>query len=70
MFWATSIAGPWNGGSDIAPPTENTYKSQNTFELTIKGSQRTTYIYMGDGWDSKGSGASTYVWLPMNVNAR
>lgn len=70
VFTATSISGPWTGGSNIAPESEKTYKSQNTFELTIKGSNQTTYVYMGDAWDSKGSAASNYVWLPMAVSPR
>ena len=68
VFTATSIKGPWTGGSDIAPEAENTYNSQNTFELTIAGSAATTYIYMGDSWDSSGGTSSNYVWLPMSVN--
>ena len=70
VFWANSLAGPWTGGTDIAPADAKTYGSQNTFELTIKGTKKTTHIFMGDAWDSKGSAASNYVWLPMNVNAR
>ncbi|XXH05913.1 hypothetical protein Hte_012355 [Hypoxylon texense] len=69
VFWSTSINGPWTGGSDIAPQDQNTYGSQNTFELTVAGSQKTTYIYMGDAWDSKGGASSNYVWAPMNINA-
>ncbi|KAB5525557.1 Arabinanase/levansucrase/invertase [Coniochaeta sp. 2T2.1] len=68
VFTATSLSGPWTGGSNIAPASEKTYNSQNTFVLTVKGSQQTTYIYMGDSWDSKGSTGSNYVWLPMVVN--
>ncbi|KAI1283306.1 glycosyl hydrolase [Xylaria sp. FL0933] len=68
VFWATSINGPWTGGTDIAPTAQNTYGSQNTFELTITGSQKTTYIYMGDAWDSNGGVNSNYVWLPMTVD--
>ncbi|KAK7757532.1 hypothetical protein SLS62_000547 [Diatrype stigma] len=69
VFYSDSIQGPWEGGSDIAPQNENTYNSQNTFELTVKGSKQTTYIYMGDSWDSKGGSDSNYVWLPMDINA-
>ncbi|KAI4864827.1 carbohydrate-binding module family 35 protein [Hypoxylon rubiginosum] len=69
VFWSNSINGPWAGGSDIAPQAQNTYNSQNTFELTVAGSQKTTYIYMGDSWDSKGGASSNYVWAPMNINA-
>ncbi|KAF2003651.1 carbohydrate-binding module family 35 protein [Amniculicola lignicola CBS 123094] len=68
MFWASSISGSWNGPYGIAPEAQKTYNSQNTFELTIKGSQKTTYIYMGDSWDSKGGPDSNFVWLPMNVD--
>lgn len=69
VFWATSLNGPWSGGSDIAPQDQKTYGSQNTFELTVKGSQKTTYVYMGDAWDSKGGASSNYVWAPLNINA-
>ncbi|KAF2839214.1 carbohydrate-binding module family 35 protein [Patellaria atrata CBS 101060] len=69
MFWTDKlVGGSWNGPSNVAPEDQKTYNSQNTFELTVKGSQRTTYIYMGDSWDSKGGPDSNYVWLPMNVN--
>jgi hypothetical protein len=67
LFYANGITGSWNGPSDIAPESEKTYNSQNTFELTIAGSETTTYIYMGDSWDSTGGPSSTYVWLPMTV---
>lgn len=56
------------GQTGIAPEAENTYNSQNTFELTIVGSKKTTYIYMGDSWDSKGGPDSNYVWLPIVVD--
>ncbi|KAJ4414595.1 hypothetical protein N0V82_007837 [Gnomoniopsis sp. IMI 355080] len=68
VFWATSLSGTWSGGTDIAPEANNTYGSQNTFELTIAGSQATAYIYMGDAWDSTGGTDSNYVWLPMAVD--
>ena len=68
MFYATSISGAWNGPYSIAPESTNTYGSQNTFELVIDGSEQTTYIYMGDAWDSTGGTSSNYVWLPMSVD--
>lgn len=52
----------------IAPEAEKTYNSQNTFEFTVTGSKTTTYIYMGDSWDSKGGPDSNYVWLPIAVD--
>jgi hypothetical protein len=66
-YWATNIAGPWTGSTDIAPPSVNTYNSQNTAELVIKGTSTTTYVFMGDAWDSKGTDASNYEWLPISV---
>jgi hypothetical protein len=68
VWYAPSLAGPWQGGTDIAPEAEKTYGSQNTFELTIAGSKVTTYIYMGDAWDSTGGVSSNYMWLPMTVD--
>jgi hypothetical protein len=67
MFYASSLTGSWKGPYDIAPPAENTYGSQNTFELEIKGSTQTTYIYMGDAWKDNGGASSNYIWLPMKV---
>jgi hypothetical protein len=70
VFWTDKLeGGSWNGPSDIAPQAENTYNSQNTFELTITGSNKTTYIYMGDAWDKKGGADSNYVWLPISVDS-
>ncbi|KAK6538427.1 hypothetical protein TWF694_010012 [Orbilia ellipsospora] len=68
VYWATSLSGPWTGPADIAPEDQNTYGSQNTHELVIKGSAATTYIYLGDAWDSSGTSASNYMWLPMAVS--
>ncbi|KAF2643587.1 Arabinanase/levansucrase/invertase [Massarina eburnea CBS 473.64] len=69
MFWTDKLSGgSWNGPYAIAPESEKTYNSQNTFQLTIAGSKKTTYIYMGDSWDSKGGPDSNYVWLPMTVD--
>lgn len=70
MFYSSSLTGSWTGPYDIAPQAENTYNSQNTFELTIKGSSKTTYIYMGDSWDSKGGTDSNYIWSPISASAR
>ncbi|KAJ6459031.1 Arabinanase/levansucrase/invertase [Mycena sanguinolenta] len=67
-YWATSLAGPWSGGTDIAPESVKTYNSQNSAELVISGTSTTTYIFLGDVWDSTGSDASNYEWLPITVS--
>jgi beta-xylosidase len=70
MFWTDKLAGgSWNGPYSIAPESQKTYNSQNTFELTVTGTKKTTYVYMGDSWDSKGGPDSNHVWLPMSVDA-
>ena len=70
VFWTGNLeGGSWNGPTDIAPPNENTYNSQNTFELTVQGSKKTTYIYMGDSWVKGGGAGSTYIWLPIQVDS-
>lgn len=78
----TTGASPQDIWTDIVPADENsttdtfTCDSQTFFVLPVHGSQKTTYIYLGDRWDSsniqKGAGDSlgdsSYVWLPMTVN--
>ncbi|KAJ7745067.1 hypothetical protein B0H16DRAFT_1321886, partial [Mycena metata] len=68
VYWATSLAGPWQGGTDIAPEAVNTYNSQNSAELVITGTSTTTYIFLGDAWDINGTDASNYEWLPISVS--
>ncbi|KAJ7359901.1 Arabinanase/levansucrase/invertase [Mycena albidolilacea] len=68
VYWATALAGPWQGGTDIVPEAVNTYNSQNSAELVIKGTSMTSYIFLGDAWDSTGSDASNYEWLPIAVS--
>lgn len=71
MFWTDKLnGGTWNGPYGIAPENEKTYNSQNTFQLTVQGSKKTTYVYMGDSWDSKGGPDSNYIWLPMVIDSK
>lgn len=44
---------------------ETTYHSQPAFILTIRGTQETSYIYVGDRWDGKNYHNSRYVWYPL-----
>lgn len=67
VFHAMNLSGPWIGPGDIAPEDTNTYNSQNTYDLIIKGSERTTYVYMGDMWTIDGDAKSNYLWLPISV---
>lgn len=65
---ATSLSGPWTVPSSLAPNSPNTYDSQDAYILPVTGSRGTTYIYMGDRWDSTGLGNSRYIWLPLIFN--
>ncbi len=68
---APSMSGPWTERGDFSPDSSNTYDSQSTFVVPVSGSAGTTYMYMGDRWDSStrtSFGNSRYVWLPLAVN--
>jgi hypothetical protein len=66
--YATSIGGPWSTPVDIAVPGTDTYKSQTTYVVPVTGSSGTTYMYMGDRWNSGDITGSTYVWLPLEIS--
>ena len=69
---ATSLSGPWSAYQDFAPAGTNTFNSQDTWVLPVTGSSGTTYMYMGDRWDSSNVPSSlansTYVWLPLTLS--
>lgn len=64
---ATNIAGPWSKWNLFAPEGSETFDSQTAYIFSVKGSQGTAVMYMGDRWNASDLGASTYVWLPLNV---
>lgn len=64
---APSLAGPWSGFKDIAPPLTKTYDSQTAFILPVMGSKTTSYIYLGDRWKSENLTDSRYIWLPLTI---
>ncbi|RZS94435.1 family 43 glycosylhydrolase [Cuneatibacter caecimuris] len=45
-----------------------TFYSQPTNIMAVTGSEGTSYVYMGDHWNSKKLGSSTYVWLPLTID--
>lgn len=45
-----------------------TYQSQSTYIITVTGSDKTTYIYAGDRWNSGNLSMSQYVWAPLTVS--
>ncbi|KAH8596313.1 glycosyl hydrolase [Bisporella sp. PMI_857] len=67
-FRADSLAGPWSQPFIVAPLNTRTYSSQSGFTLRIKGKKKTTYLYLGDQWDSNSLWESRYIWLPIDID--
>ncbi|MCZ4126011.1 RICIN domain-containing protein [Streptomyces sp. H39-S7] len=65
---ATSITGNWSSWRSFAPPGTNTCNSQTTSIQPIAGSSTTSYVFMGDRWNSGNLTDSRYIWEPLTVN--
>lgn len=69
-FRADSLSGPWSQPFIAAPLNTRTFNSQSGFLLTIPGSKKTTYLYIGDQWDSNTIWESRYIWLPIAIDEK
>ncbi|KAH7117578.1 glycoside hydrolase family 43 protein [Dendryphion nanum] len=67
-FRASSLSGPWSQPFIVSPLNTRTFSSQSGFSLRINGTKDTTYLYLGDQWDSNSLWESRYIWLPMTIN--
>lgn len=67
-FYSKSLAGPWDAGGNIAVANTHTYESQVGFAVTVKGSEKTTFLYTGDRWSVNNYSMSRVVLLPIEVN--
>jgi hypothetical protein len=65
---STSLAKGWATWKLFAPKGSKTFNSQTTFVLPVVGSAATTYVFMGDRWQSASLGTSPYIWLPLTVS--
>lgn len=70
VYSAQNLSGPWSVQSYINPFGTRTWNSQNTFELTIKGTEGSFTMFMGDRWIYPDLPNSTYVWLPVDVQQK
>lgn len=61
---STSMAGPWSEATLLAPEGSYAYLTQNAYDIVIKGSEQTTYLYYGDHWSGTQLGSSTYSFHP------
>lgn len=64
---AKSLAGPWSGFADIAPPDKKTYGSQSTMLWKVTGTKTTTVIFMSDMWKPQAQWDSRYLWMPLQI---
>ncbi|KAI1362161.1 family 43 glycoside hydrolase [Xylaria arbuscula] len=67
-FRADKLTGPWSQPWIVAPLNTRTFNSQSGFTLRIKGTKKTTYLYIGDQWDSNSLWESRYIWLPVIID--
>jgi hypothetical protein len=67
-FRADTLSGPWSQPFIIAPLNTRTFNSQSGFALRINGTKKTTYLYLGDQWDSNSLWESRYIWLPLGID--
>jgi len=66
---ASTLSGPWTEFKDMAPTETNTYGSQSSTLVRVKGKQKTTVIYVGDVWKPDSLWDSRYVWMPLEIGA-
>lgn len=64
---AKSLEGPWSSFKDLAPPESNTYGSQSSMLLQVKGSKTNTVIFIGDIWKPRAQWDSRYLWMPLQI---
>ncbi|CAG7915786.1 unnamed protein product [Penicillium olsonii] len=69
-FRADSLKGPWSQPFIVSPLNTRTFNSQSGFTLRIEGSKKTTYLYIGDQWDSNSVWDSRYIWLPIKTDEK
>ncbi|KAK7056361.1 hypothetical protein VNI00_002915 [Paramarasmius palmivorus] len=67
-FRADNLSGPWSQPFTVAPLGTRTFNSQSGFTLRIDGTEKTTYLYLGDQWDMNSLWESRYIWLPMDID--
>ncbi|CAO2657888.1 Nn.00g071480.m01.CDS01 [Neocucurbitaria sp. VM-36] len=67
-FRADSLSGPWSQPFIVSPLNTRTFNSQSGFSLRINGTKKTTYLYLGDQWDSISLWESRYIWLPISID--
>lgn len=81
---ADSLSGPWSQPFFVSPAYTRTFSTQSGFSWRIKGTKKTTHLYMGDQvrfqssfpcmeltsrqWDLNSLWESRNVWLPTEID--
>jgi hypothetical protein len=65
---ASSLTGTWSSWRSFAPSGTNTCNSQTTAILPVSGSSTTSYVFLGDRWNSGNLADSRYVWDPLSIS--
>ncbi|KAL5603203.1 hypothetical protein FOBRF1_010736 [Fusarium oxysporum] len=65
---ADKLEGPWSQPFFVAPAYTRTFSTQSGFSWRIKGTKKTTYLYMADQWDLPSIWESRNVWLPIEID--
>lgn len=61
--YAKSLTGLWSPLFNLGSVT--TYDTQPTYIIPIRGTETTSYLYVGDRWDPSDYHNSSYVFLPL-----
>lgn len=59
------MQGPWTKPKQLAPKPSDTCLTQNGYDITIKGTKNTTYMYLGDRWNGVELFSSGYAFMPL-----
>ncbi|KAI8658024.1 hypothetical protein NCS57_01182900 [Fusarium keratoplasticum] len=65
---ADKLEGPWSQPFFVSPAYTRTFSTQSGFSWRIKGTKKTTYLYMADQWDLLSLWESRNVWLPIEID--
>lgn len=66
---ADSMSGPWSKATILHPVGAYAYLTQNTYDITIQGSEEVCYLWLGDHWNANHLAASSYAFHPVIYDA-
>lgn len=67
-YTSTDITDPNAWSEQHLIGNSSTFYSQPTSIMAVTENGKTSYIYLGDRWNSKKLGSSTYIWLPLSLS--